>query len=63
MAIGAREHMSSAEWGEYTVSELAQRHGAGVDEATSDPSVAYARFPSTEVTRYPEGLLPGDDPT
>ena len=41
--------------------ELAQRHGAGVDEATSDPAVAYARFPSAEVTRYPGGLLPGDD--
>ena len=53
VAIGAREHMSTPEWGEYTVNELAQRHDAGVDEATTDPDVAYARFPSSEVTRYP----------
>ena len=63
VAVGAREHMSTPEWGEYTVNELAQRHDAGVEEATSDPAIAYARFPSSEVTRYPKGLLPGDDRT
>ena len=63
VAIGAREHMSSTEWGEYTVSELAQRHDAGVEQATSDPDVAYARFPTSDLTHYPGGLLPGDDRT
>ena len=28
----------------YPVSELAARYGASVDEETSDPDVAYARF-------------------
>ena len=42
----------------YTVSEAAIRHGAGVDEETADPRVAYARFPPTEFMRYREGLLP-----
>jgi hypothetical protein len=28
----------------YPVSELAARYGATVDEETSDPDVAYARF-------------------
>ncbi len=28
----------------YPVNEVALRHGAGVEEETSDPSVAYARF-------------------
>lgn len=29
----------------YPVDEAARRHGAGVEEETSDPAVAYARFP------------------
>ena len=29
----------------YPVNEVATKHGAGVDEETSDPRVAYARFP------------------
>ena len=32
-------------WGAYTVDEVALRHGAGVEAETSDPQVAYARFP------------------
>ncbi|HEX4521577.1 MAG TPA: cupin domain-containing protein [Gaiellaceae bacterium] len=58
LAMGARQHQAGDEWGAYTVDETALRHGAGVEEATSDSSVAYARFPQSEAIRYPEGLLP-----
>jgi hypothetical protein len=38
---------------------VASRHGAGVEEETNDPDVAYARFPDPEPARYREGWLPG----
>jgi uncharacterized cupin superfamily protein len=59
LAIGAREHMAGADWGAYTVDEVALRHGAGVEEETTDPGVAYARFPDAEPTPYRDGWLPG----
>ncbi len=62
LAVGAREHLSSkvgADWGAYTVDEVALRHGAGVEEETNDAELAYARFPESEPTRYRDGWLPG----
>jgi uncharacterized cupin superfamily protein len=47
------------DWGAYKVDEAALRHGAGVEEETDDASVAYARFPESEPTRYRDGWLPG----
>jgi uncharacterized cupin superfamily protein len=38
----------------YPVSELARRHGAGVEAETTDPVEAYARFPAWE-QRRPDG--------
>jgi len=58
LAIGAREHMTSAAWGAYTVDEAALRHGAGAGEETNDAEVAYARFPKSEPTPYRDGWLP-----
>jgi uncharacterized cupin superfamily protein len=58
LAIGSREHMTTPEWGGYPVNDLALRHGAGVEEETSDPTIAYARFPSASPTGYREGSLP-----
>ena len=46
------------DWGAYTVDEAALRHGAGVEEETTDGSVAYARFLEAEPTRYRDGWLP-----
>jgi hypothetical protein len=40
----------------YPVEEAALRHGAGVEEETSDPSVAYARFREDREISYPEEL-------
>jgi len=41
------------------VNETALRHAAGVEQETTNPTVAYARFPKREPTRYREGWLPG----
>jgi uncharacterized cupin superfamily protein len=43
----------------YPVSDLAQRHGAGVDEETSEPKEAYARYAENTPVRYRAGWLPG----
>ena len=59
VAVGAREHQNGPGWGGYSVDETARRHGASVDEATSDEDAAYARFRPSRRTRYPHGLLPG----
>jgi len=40
------------------VDEAALRHNAGVEQETSDPNLAYARFPTGKPTRYREGWLP-----
>jgi uncharacterized cupin superfamily protein len=52
LAMSSREHMGTGEWGAYTVDEAALRHGAGVEEETSDSRVAYARYPDAVATRY-----------
>ena len=67
-AVGARQHHTTRapdgtvhgrdDWGAYTVDAAALRHGASVEEETTDGSVAYARFPDVESIRYREGWLP-----
>ena len=47
------------DWGAYTVDEAALRHGAGVEEETTDAEVAYARFREPRPTRYRDGWLHG----
>jgi len=59
LAVGARRHQDAPGWGAYTVDEAALRHGAGVEQETSDPGEAYARFPDPGPTRYRDGWLPG----
>jgi uncharacterized cupin superfamily protein len=58
VAVGARERSTGPDWGAYTVDEAAIRHGAGVEQETTDPEEAYARFPKGERTRYRRGRLP-----
>jgi uncharacterized cupin superfamily protein len=58
LGIGAREHQTGAGWGGYTVDEVALRHGAGVEQETTDAEQAYAGFPPREPTGYREGWLP-----
>ena len=49
----------------YPVSELASRHGAGVERETTDPAEAYAEIfaelPRSRFVPYEPGSLPGDD--
>ena len=42
----------------YPVSELAQKHGAGVEKETRDPNEAYAGYTRAEDTKFREGWLP-----
>jgi uncharacterized cupin superfamily protein len=59
LAVGARDRSTGAEWGGYTVDEAALRHGAGVEQETTDATQAYARFTKRRPTRYSEGWLAG----
>jgi uncharacterized cupin superfamily protein len=58
LAVGARDRSTGPDWGGYTVDEAALRHGAGVEEETTDEKQAYARFTRRVPTRYREGWLP-----
>ena len=58
LAVGARDESTGPDWGGYTVDEAAIRHGAGVEQETTKPAEAYARFPDRQPTRYREGWLP-----
>jgi uncharacterized cupin superfamily protein len=58
LAIGAREHQDSEDWGAYPVDETAQRHGAGVEQETNKAEEAYARFKVRQPASYREGWLP-----
>jgi uncharacterized cupin superfamily protein len=59
LAIGARERsVDNPNWGGYTVDETALRHGAGVEEATTEPNEAYAGLVRRKPTAYREGWLP-----
>jgi uncharacterized cupin superfamily protein len=63
LAVGARGLSTGPDWGGYTVEGAAIRHRAGVERATTDPDVAYARFPPRRPTRYREGWLPDPPPS
>jgi uncharacterized cupin superfamily protein len=61
LAVGARDRSTGPDWGGYPVDEAALRHGAGVEEETTDPLQAYARFQRREPIRYRQGWLPEVD--
>jgi uncharacterized cupin superfamily protein len=58
VAVGARDRTRGSDWGGYPVDEVALRHGAGVEEETTLPGEAYARFGESKLTVYREGWLP-----
>jgi len=43
----------------YPRSELAQRHNAGVEQRTTEPDEAYAKYAKDEPVAYRDGWLPG----
>jgi uncharacterized cupin superfamily protein len=59
LCVGARDRSTGPDWGSYTVDAAAIRHNAGVEQETTDPKEAYARFAPSRRTRYQDGLLPG----
>ena len=59
IAVGAREHAATGDWGAYRVEEAARRHGVSVERETSDVHEAYARFPAPRPAGYRDGSLPG----
>ena len=58
LAVGARiKSVDNPDWGGYTVDEVALRHGAGVEQETTEPQEAYAALTRRQPTRYrPEWL-------
>jgi uncharacterized cupin superfamily protein len=56
-AVGARVHSLGKDWGGYTADDTAIRHGAGVEEDTTDELVAYAPFTVRKPSRYRDGWL------
>ena len=54
IAVGARERDELG----FPADELAKRHGASVDEETTDGDVAYAGVPPRRPTAYRDGWLP-----
>ena len=60
LAVGARiDSVDSPDWGGYPVDETALRHEAGVEQATTEPKEAYARFKRRRPAAYRDGWLPG----
>jgi hypothetical protein len=59
LAMSSRQYMGTPDWGGYTVDEVALRHGAGVEQGTTDAGVAYAPFGDSRPTSYRDGWLPG----
>jgi uncharacterized cupin superfamily protein len=45
LAVGARDRSVGPNWGGYSVDQAATKHGAGVEQETSDPAEAYAAYP------------------
>jgi len=58
LAVGARQHQDGPDWGGYPLSDVAARHNASTEEETTDPKVAYARFPARQPSPYKDGWLP-----
>jgi uncharacterized cupin superfamily protein len=56
VSVGSR--LAGDDWGAYTADATAAKHGASVQEETTDAATAYARFPERRPTAYREGWLP-----
>jgi uncharacterized cupin superfamily protein len=57
VAVGARDKSVGDNWGGYTVDETAARHGASVDEETTEPDEAYAKVAQRAPTRAGDDWL------
>jgi uncharacterized cupin superfamily protein len=57
IAIGARDRSTGPDWGGYTADEAAARHGASVQQDTSDEKIAYADWTWRKPAPYQDGWL------
>jgi uncharacterized cupin superfamily protein len=58
IAVGSRAHDGQPDSLGFPADEVARRHGAGVEEHTTDGDVAYANVRPREPTAYRDGWLP-----
>jgi len=58
ISVGSREHQNGPGWGAYAVDEVAARHGASVEQDTTDSSEAYAGLTRRKPTRFRDDWLP-----
>lgn len=58
VAVGARQHNDSPDWGGYPIDPVAQRHRTAAAAATSDPEEAYQGLRRRRPTAYRDGWLP-----
>ena len=58
LALGAREHQQGSDWGGYPYSDVAMKYSASAEEETTDPDIAYARFPDRQDAEFREDWLP-----
>ena len=58
LCASSRQFQKDGPWGYYCFDETAARYNAASPEDTQDGSIAYARFPEPQETRYRNGLLP-----
>ena len=58
VAVGARVESVTENWGGYTVDETAAKHGASVDEETTEPVEAYAKVAKRQAASCGEDWLP-----
>jgi uncharacterized cupin superfamily protein len=58
IAVGSRANDGKPDSLGFTADEVAKRHGASVEEDTTDGGVAYASTPPREPTAYRDGWLP-----
>ena len=59
LCVGSRRSQKDGPWGSYCSDPIAERYNASSPEETPDPRIAYARFERSQLTRYPQDLLPG----
>ena len=57
LALGGRIETLRENWGHYPYSDVAMRHDASAEEETSEPKVAYARFPQRREAEFRDGWL------
>jgi uncharacterized cupin superfamily protein len=58
VAVGARAHQDTEDWGAYPVDPAAARYGASAAEPTAEPEAAYAGLARRQPTAYRDGWLP-----